>query len=148
MARVDAVLMGRRSYEGYAALRTEHPESPMVDFLDRVDRHVASTSLTKTDWPGTEVLTGDVQAAITRLKQRAGKDILVAGSPSLVRWLLSRALLDELSVSILPVLVGTGTRLFPDSSAAGASERTGLSLANVKALGSGVIQVSYTPNGT
>lgn len=71
MGRVDAVLMGRRSYEGYAALRTEHPESPMVDFLDRVDRHVASTSLTKTDWPGTEVLTGDVQAAITRLKQRA-----------------------------------------------------------------------------
>lgn len=145
MARVDAVLMGRRSFEGYAELRTAHPESPMVDFLERVDRYVASTTLTETDWRGTEVLTGDVKTKVTQLKQSPGRDILVAGSPSLVRWLLSHALLDELSVSILPVIVGPGARLFPDSSPSSSMTRTGLGLTSAKVLGSGVLQVSYKP---
>lgn len=143
--RADAVLMGRHSFEGYDALRSEHPDSPMVAFLARVHRYVVSTTLAETSWYGSTILNGDVQKQISQLKQQPGKDILVPGSPTLVRWLLSHGLLDELNVVILPIIVGSGARLFPDSSNGDSLARVGLDLVNSKVSRSGVLELTYTP---
>ncbi len=143
--RADAALIGRRSFEGYDALRSEHPDSPMVAFLDRVHTYVVSTTLAKTSWRGSTVLRGDAQEQIIQLKQSPGKEILVPGSPTLVRWLLSRGLLDELNLSILPIIVGSGVRLFPDSSNGDSLARVGLDLVNSKASRSGALELTYTP---
>lgn len=142
--RADAALMGRRSFEGYESLRSEHPDSPMVAFLERVHRYVASTTLSQTSWSGSTVLRGDVHEQLLRLKRLPGEEILVPGSPTLVRWLLSHRLLDELNVRILPTVVGSGARLFPDSSN-DSPARVGLDLAHSKALRSGVLELTYTP---
>lgn len=142
--RVDAALMGRRSFEGFDALRSEHPDTPAVAFLQRVHRYVASTTLTQPSWPDTTVLGHDLHQQLGELKQRPGKDILALGSPTLVRWLLSHNLLDELNLSILPIIVGSGVRLFPDSSD-GALALVGLDLVSSKAMRGGVLEVSYTP---
>lgn len=143
--RADAALMGRRSFGGYAALRSEHPDSPVLAFLDGADRYVVSTTLSETGWPGTTVL-GDnlLGGRLLELKRMPGEEILVLGSPTLVRWLLGQGLLDELNVIVLPIIVGSGERLFPESSEASLS-RVGLKLTGSRVLGSGVLSVTYTP---
>jgi len=143
--RADAVLLGRRSFEGYDALRLSHPDSPAVAFLERVDRYVVSTTLTETSWPGSTVLRGDVHGQVARLKQLPGKDLLVLGSPTLVRWLLGRGLLDELNVMVLPIVVGSGVRLFPDAPAGESLNRVGLELVSSRALSSGAVELRYVP---
>lgn len=134
------VLMGRRSYEGYDRLRSEHPESPVVAFLDSTPKHVVSTTLSTLDWAGAHVVGGDVESEIQRLKEQPGGDLLLLGSPSLARWLLLRGLLDELHVLVLPIIVGAGVRLFEDM----ANQQIPLRLTESRALRSGVL-VRYIP---
>jgi dihydrofolate reductase len=143
--RVDAVLMGRRSFQGFDEVRTANPDSPVIGFLSRVRRYVVSTTLTSAPWHGSTILHGDVRDQLARLKQQPGKDILVLGSPALVRWMLGQGLLDELALIILPIIVGSGPRLFPEKSAADPLTRLGLDLTNVKPLASGALQLTYTP---
>jgi len=139
----DDLLMGRVSYEGYARLRTEHPDSPVLPFLDSRPKHVVSTTLADRDldWAGATVLGGDVAAGIDALKRSPGGDILLLGSPTLVRWLLSRGLLDELALTVFPILVGSGPRLFQDMPA----KRVGLRLTDSRALASGALSLRYAP---
>lgn len=143
--RADVALIGRRSFAGYDALRRDHPDSPMLGFLERAERYVVSTTLKDADWPGTTIIGTDLHRQLTELKQRPGKDILVCGSPSVVRWLLARGLLDELNISILPVVVGSGPQLFPDSATDHALTRVSLDLTTTTTLRSGVVMLSYTP---
>lgn len=82
---------------------------------------------------------------LLQLEHHSGKDILVLGSPTLVRWLLGQELLDELALIVLPIIVGAGVRLFPEVSTGGSLARIGLNLVDVKSLHSGAVQVSYTP---
>lgn len=144
-ARAGAALMGRRSYEGYEALRGEHPDSPMVAFLDKTPKYVASATLREVGWSDTTLLVGDLYEQVTHLKRQPGKDILVLGSPTLVRWLLRNGLLDELSFSVLPIVVGSGVRLFRDMDMPGG--HVGLELEHAKTLTSGVLEVRYKPAG-
>jgi dihydrofolate reductase len=141
--RADAVLVGRRSFEGYLAMRSEFPDSPMVGFLERVDRLVVTTTLTETTWSGTTMLRDDVPGRLALLKQAPGKDILVPHSPTLVRWLLRNGLCDELNLIILPIIIGHGSRLFPDTT--DHPVRTRLDIVHAKTLRSGVVELSYTP---
>jgi dihydrofolate reductase len=90
----DAVLLGRRSFDGFDDVRRSSPDSPVVGFLDSVSRYVVSSSNHRPDWVGTTVLTGDIAAKIRRLKEQPCRNILVIGSPTLVRWLLINQLLD------------------------------------------------------
>ena len=143
--RVDAALMGRRSFQGFDEVRIANPDSPVISFLNRVDRYLVSTTLTSVPWHGSTVLNGDVRSQLVQLKQQPGKDILVLGSPTLVRWMLGQGLLDELALIVLPVIVGSGVRLFPEESTADLLTRRGLDLASVESLGSGALQVTYTP---
>lgn len=141
----DAAVMGRRSFEGYAALREQQPDSPMLAFLKRVDRYVASTTITATDWAGTSVLGHDLHERLAALRRGAGADILVAGSPTVVRGLLAHGLLDELNITLMPVVVGHGQRLFPGGVSPQGLERLSLTLTGCTALGSGVLDLQYSP---
>lgn len=142
----DAVVMGRRSFEGYDALHDDHPDSPVLAFLQRVDRYVVSTTISETDWAGTTVLGKDFYERLGELKRQPGADILVLGSPTLVRGLLGRGLLDRLNITVLPIVVGSGDRLFPESSTADDLERLRLTLAHSTTLGSGVLELQYVPS--
>lgn len=142
-ARVGAALIGRRSYQGYDALRVEHPDSPMAAFLNDVPKYVASTTLTDVSWPDTTLLAGDVYEQVAWLKQQHGKDILVPGSPTLIRWLLRHDLLDELNFSVLPIIVGSGVRLFQDMDLP--AGHVGLKLEGARTLANGVQDLRYSP---
>lgn len=140
--RAGAVVMGRRSFEGYRALRADHPDSPMLAFLDRVDRYVASTTLTDPQWPGTTVIADDLIATVSQVRDSTRGETLVAGSPSILRQLLSVGALDDLDITILPIVVGTGDRLFPDQADDGL-DRLPLALADHRVLKSGAVQLTY-----
>jgi dihydrofolate reductase len=85
----------------------------------------------------------DVHEQVIQLKRQPGKDILVLGSPTLVRRLLRNSLLDELNISVLPIVVGSGLRLFEDMDMP--DGHLGMELGIAKTLASGVLEPSYTP---
>src|SRR5258707_14609429 len=116
--RADAFLFGRRTYEIFArswGAVAEMRAQPIGVALNETPKYVASTTLTDPQWAGTTVLTGDVVAAVRELKAWQDGELLVPGSGVLVRWLLANDLADQLDLLTYPVVVGQGTRLFPDT---------------------------------
>jgi len=116
--RADAFLFGRRTYELFAEywgrVRRADVEDPFVSSLNSRPKFVASNTITDPEWANTTVLSGDLEAAIRELKARPGGELQVHGSGQLIRWLLERELVDEMTLIVCPVIVGAGTRLFPD----------------------------------
>ena len=116
--RADAFLFGRRTYEIFAGSWGTWDDpggSPIWTALNTKPKYVASSTLTDPKWANTTVLSGDVAAAIRELKAEAGGELEVHGSGALVRWLLENDLVDEINLLTIPVVVGQGTRLFPDA---------------------------------
>ncbi|HEY1674076.1 MAG TPA: dihydrofolate reductase family protein [Streptosporangiaceae bacterium] len=116
--RADAFLFGRRTYElfvGSWGTTDEHRAHPIGVALDQTPKYVASTTLTEPSWANTTVLSGDLAAAIGELKAKPGGELQVHGSGTLVRWLLANGLVDEMTLLAIPVILGQGTRLFPDT---------------------------------
>jgi dihydrofolate reductase len=103
---------------------------------------VASTTLTEPRWANTSVLSGDVAAAIGELKAKPADELQVHGSGSLIRWLLDKQLVDEITLLTYPVVVGQGTRLFPDT-----GPDTALDLVDSRATPKGVTIQVYRPTG-
>jgi dihydrofolate reductase len=116
--RADAFLFGRRTYEIFADSWGAMPDpgdNPIWEALNTRPKYVPSTSLTDPKWANTTVLSGDVAAAVGELKARPGGELQVHGSGKLIRSLLDDDLVDELTLLTFPVVVGDGTRLFPET---------------------------------
>jgi dihydrofolate reductase len=143
--RAAAFLFGRRTYEIFAGSWGAIPAmstSPIGAALNSRPKYVVSTSLTDPQWAGTSVLSGDVAAAVGDLKAHQDGELLVPGSGVLVRWLLANDLVDQLDLVTYPVVVGMGTRLFPDTGPAMA-----LVLVESRSTSSGVTIQTYRPAG-
>ncbi|HEY3650792.1 MAG TPA: dihydrofolate reductase family protein [Streptosporangiaceae bacterium] len=142
--RADAFLFGRRTYElfaGYWGVRDDL-ENPIVGALNTRPKYVASNTLTDARWADTTVLSGDVVTAISELKAIPEGELQVHGSGALVRWLLASGLVDEMTMLIIPLVVGQGTRLFPD-----AGPDIALDLIDSRADSRGVTIQVYRPAG-
>lgn len=114
----DALLLGRRTYEGFAAAWPQY-EGELADKYNGMPKFVVSSTLTAPEWNNTRVLAGDLVGSVTRLKDEVAGEISVAGSIRLAQGLLAANLVDELHLMTFPVLLGTGRRLFgetPDKS--------------------------------
>ena len=110
MAREDDVLLGRVTYEEWARYWPNSKDEPFASFINKVHKHVASKTLTKTDWKNSSVLGPDVPAAVRKLKDTPGRDIGVHGSIRLVQSLLKEGLIDELVLFVMPATAGQGLR--------------------------------------
>src|SRR5947208_10195131 len=115
--RAEAFLFGRRTYELFAGYwgAGKNPDSPITAALNTTPKYLASTTLTDPQWADTTHLSGDLAAAIGELKAKPGGELQVHGSGALTRWLLDNDLVDEMSLLIVPVVVGQGARLFPEA---------------------------------
>jgi dihydrofolate reductase len=143
--RADAFLFGRRTYEifaGYWGVTPDPDTNPIARPSNRRPKYVASTTLTDPQWADTTVLSVDVAAAIGELKAKPAGELQVHGSGNLVRWLLDNQLVDEITLLTYPVVIGQGTRLFPDT-----GSDTALELVDSRATPSGVTIQVYRPTG-
>lgn len=119
--RAEAFLFGRRTYKMFAASwgRMTVQDAPgwerVWNALNAQPKYVASTTLTDPAWAGTTVLSGDLATAIADLKAKPGGELQVHGSGILLQWLLAQGLVDELTLIVVPVVVGQGARLFPEN---------------------------------
>jgi dihydrofolate reductase len=116
--RADAFLFGRRTYELFAGswgAIEEMRAHPIGVALNETPKYIASTTLTAPRWAHTTVLSGDLAAAIGELKAKPTGELQVHGSGALIRWLLENDLVDEMTLLIVPVVLGQGARLFPHS---------------------------------
>jgi dihydrofolate reductase len=140
-----AFLFGRRTYEIFArswGAMIDMAKMPIGVALNSRPKYVASASLTDPQWAGTSVLTGDVAAAVRDLKAQQDGDLLVPGSGVLVRWLLANDLVDQFDLLIYPIVLGQGTRLFPDS-----GPDMALDVVNSRTTSGGITIQTYRPHG-
>ncbi len=142
--RADAFLFGRRTYEIFAGYWgvMDPSENAIAEALNTRPKYVASTTLTDPRWADTTVLSGDVAAAVGELKAKPGGELQVHGSGALIRWLLDNQLVDEMNLFVCPVILGQGTRLFPD-----AGPDVALDLVESRSTPKGVTIQVYRPNG-
>lgn len=141
MAEADALLLGRKTYEIFAAhWPNQGPDDPMAEALNTIPKYVVSTTLDTVEWQNSTLINGDVAQRIAELKQQPGKDITITGSATLMRSLLGYGLLDELGLLVHPLVLGKGGRLFEEG-----GEQYGLKLVEAKPFKTGVLSLTYQP---
>jgi dihydrofolate reductase len=142
-AQSDALLLGRRTYEEFAAFwPSQNGDVPLADYMNDTPKYVVSTTLDALAWHNSRLVIGDLATELSELKQQRGKNIQVTGSPTLVRSLLRDGLLDELALMVHPIVVGGGNRLFADG-----TYGTALRLVDFRTFGSGVLTLTYAATG-
>ncbi|QIN78662.1 dihydrofolate reductase [Rubrobacter marinus] len=143
MAASDALLLGRKTYEEFASFWPgQPPGTQMVDYINSVPKFVVSGTLEgPLGWNNSALIPGDGFAeGVAELKREPGKNITVVGSCDLVRSLLRAGLLDELRLTVHPLVLGAGRRLFE-----GWGDTRGLTLVDSKTFGTGVVSLAYQP---
>jgi dihydrofolate reductase len=133
-----ALLLGRRTYEGFAAAWPER-DGEFADKFNAMPKYVVSSTLRDPEWNNSTVLSGDVVDEITKLKREQDGDIVVHGSAQLVQSLIENDLVDELRLMVFPVVLGTGKRLFGET-----TDKKRLRLSSSTVVGDGVAIQVYT----
>jgi dihydrofolate reductase len=143
-AKAEAILLGRRTYEIFAASWPNFPDKddPVASRLNTLPKYVVSTTLEKADWEPTTIIRGDVPAEVAKLKERYAGEIQVHGSAGLAQTLHTHGLIDEYRLFIEPVVLGTGKRLFEPGAAP-----TALRLVDSRPMGKGAVLATYQPAG-
>ncbi len=146
LAAADALLLGRVTYEGFAAAwpQMEEQTGEYGAWMNGYPKHVASRPLEEPlEWNNSTLIEGDVAEGVSKLKQQDGKDILAFGSGELVRTLMEHDLIDEYRLMVFPIVVGKGKRLFGDT-----EETKAMKLVNTKQVSpDGVLIHTYRPAG-
>jgi len=141
MSEMPALLFGRRTYEDFYAVWPNRTDNPFTAFLDNVQKYVVSTTLTEPlPWQNSTLLKGDAATNVVALKQQSEKDLLILGCGLLVQSLMQANLIDEYVLSIHPLVLGSGRRLFPDGSLF-----TKFRLVESKTTTTGVLIATYQP---
>jgi dihydrofolate reductase len=139
LASVDTLLLGKNTYENFAAYWPGESGPGFADPINRMPKYVVSRSLQKTEWNNCHILR-DVAKDVTALKKSGGGDILVYGSATLVKALLHHDLIDEMRLMVYPVSIGGGLRLFDDN-----LELKKFRLKHCRAIDNGVLILEYQP---
>ena len=143
MARDGALLLGRRTYEDFAAFWPQQHDNPFTPVLNERRKYVASRTLQEPlPWVNSTLLEGDAADAVGRLKQEQDDDLAVLGSGELVQSLMRRNLVDEYLLTIHPLVLGSGRRLFSDGGAFAS-----LRLVDAITTTIGVVIATYQPAG-
>jgi dihydrofolate reductase len=140
--RADAFLFGRLTYDVFAPYwgAMERGSHVIADALNSKPKFLASHTVTDPEWEDTTVLSGDLAAEIQKLKATRTGELQVHGSGALIRWLLEKDLVDELILLVVPVILGQGTRLFPQD-----GPQIALDLVESRADSKGVLTQVYRP---
>ncbi|MGH3375490.1 MAG: dihydrofolate reductase family protein [Actinoallomurus sp.] len=136
------LLLGRKTYEIFAAHWPYIDDDPVADRLNGVRKYVASRTLDQVTWNDSHLLEGDAANAVAKLKQEDGPPLQVQGSSDLIQTLLRHDLIDEFRVWTFPVILGTGKRLFEEGGIP-----AGLRLVASRTSATGVIIATYERNG-
>lgn len=139
-----ALLLGRETYEGFAAAwPSMTDEEGFADRMNGLPKYVVSTTLTEPlEWNNSTLIRENIAEEVAELKRQPGGDILMYGSADLMHTLMRHDLIDEYRIWVEPVIVGSGKRLFKD-----VGDTTVLRLVDTKAIGTGVVILSYQPAG-
>jgi dihydrofolate reductase len=135
----EALLLGRVTYEGFAAAWPSR-DGEFADKFNSMPKYVVSSTLESPEWNNTTVLKGDAVSEASKLKQELDGDIYVHGSCQLVQTLIENDLVDELHLMVFPVILGTGKRVFGET-----SDKKTLRLADSRTVGEGVAILVYQP---
>jgi dihydrofolate reductase len=135
----EALLLGRVTYQGFAAAWPSR-EGEFADKFNSMPKYVVSSTLDKAEWNNSTVLRGDVVEEVSKLRRAPGGSIVVHGSRMLAQTLIDHDLVDELRLMVFPVVLGTGKRLFGDT-----SDKKRLRLADSKTVGDGIAILIYEP---
>ena len=137
----DALLLGRVTYEGFAAAwpGRKDPDG-FADRFNSMPKYVASRTLKKLEWNNSHLIKGELAAEVSKLKKQPGHDIVIHGSPGLIRSLLPHGLIDEYRLLVYPIVLGRGKRLFDEASQAK------LKLAESETFSKGVVKLVYRPD--
>ncbi|OPC80376.1 deaminase [Embleya scabrispora] len=139
----DAMLLGRKTYDIFASYwPTADPDNPFTERMNSTRKYVASRTLTSVEWRNSALLEGDIADAVRALKASEGGDINVVGSGDLAQTLMRHDLVDEYRLTIHPVIIGTGKRLFADGAIP-----TALEPVSVSTTKSGTVLGIYRPKG-
>jgi dihydrofolate reductase len=135
----EALLLGRVTYEGFADAWPSR-EGEFADKFNNMPKYVVSSTLEDPEWNNSQVIKGDVTEEVAELRDQLEGDIVVHGSARLAQTLLENGLVDELRLMVFPVVIGSGKRLFGET-----SDKQGLRLSESKTVGDGVAILIYEP---
>jgi dihydrofolate reductase len=141
-AKHPDLLLGRKTYEIFAAYWPNARDEPGADNLNNAKKYVVSRTLDKVDWENSTLIKGDVVGEITKLKELDGPELQVHGSSNLIQTLLKHNLIDEMHLLIFPVAIGKGKRFFGED-----INPSSFKLRDTKISGTGVIIATYEPVG-
>jgi dihydrofolate reductase len=137
----DALLLGRRTYEGFAAAWPTMPGTgEFGEKMNTMPKYVVSSTLDKVEWAGSKLISGNPLDEIRKLKKEPGQDLLLSGSAQLFNALAQENLIDLYRFMVHPIILGNGKRLFADG-----VERRVLALTETKAFKAGIVVMEYVP---